>query len=85
MAFYRTLLGIRTVQAISENSIQLEYDVADRGVVTLLLEYDPSTHRLVDARVSSDPASLIPASRCIMYRMREMEMERQMSMPRLIE
>jgi len=52
MSFYRTLLGIRSVQAISENTIQLEYDIPERGIVTLLLEYDQSTRRLADARVS---------------------------------
>jgi hypothetical protein len=54
ITFYKTLLGIQTVTAISETTIQLEYDniAGTSNPVTLLLEYDPTSRRLIDARVS---------------------------------
>lgn len=52
IAFYKTLLGIRTVTAINETTVQLEYDIPNRNPITLLMEYDPLSRRLVDASVS---------------------------------
>jgi hypothetical protein len=52
IAFYKTLLAVRTVTAINETTVQLEYDIPNRNPITLLLEYDPLTRRLVEASVS---------------------------------
>ena len=52
ISFYKTLLGIRTVIPISETTVQLEYDIPSSNPITLLLEYDPLSRRLVDASVS---------------------------------
>lgn len=57
ISFYKTLLGIRTVMPISETSVQLEYDIPSSNPITLLLEYDPVSRRLVDASVSLPPSS----------------------------
>jgi hypothetical protein len=51
ISFYKTLLGIRTVIPISETTVQLEYDIPSSNPITLLLEYDPLSRRLVDASV----------------------------------
>ncbi|ODO11521.1 hypothetical protein I350_00301 [Cryptococcus amylolentus CBS 6273] len=48
MSFYRSLLGIRFVQAATDNELHLEYDVPN-GPVTLALAFDPLTKRLSDA------------------------------------
>lgn len=53
ITFYKTLLGIRSVIPISETTVQLEYDIPSSNPITLLLEYDPLSRRLVDASVSS--------------------------------
>ncbi|WVQ71594.1 hypothetical protein IAR50_001134 [Cryptococcus sp. DSM 104548] len=54
MSFYRSLLGIRSVQAATDNELHLEYDVPN-GPVTLALAFDPLTKRLSDATlVGSD-------------------------------
>jgi len=38
---------------ISETTVQLEYDIPSSNPITLLLEYDPLSRRLVDASVSN--------------------------------
>ncbi|WWC69508.1 uncharacterized protein I206_103450 [Kwoniella pini CBS 10737] len=48
MAFYRSLLGIRSVKAVSDNELHMEYEVND-GQVTLALHFDEVTKRLTDA------------------------------------
>ncbi|WVQ78048.1 hypothetical protein IAT38_000129 [Cryptococcus sp. DSM 104549] len=48
MSFYRSLLGIHSVKAASDNELHLEYDVP-QGPVTLALVFDPLTKRLADA------------------------------------
>ena len=61
LSFYRNLLGIRSVQAVSEHELHLEYDVpaGSRGksgegsTVTLVLVFDPATQRLANVRVCS--------------------------------
>ncbi|WRT67088.1 uncharacterized protein IL334_004054 [Kwoniella shivajii] len=50
MTFYRSLLGIKSVKAISDNELHLEYDVPG-GPVTLVLEFDELTKRFADARL----------------------------------
>lgn len=52
IAFYKTLLGIRSVQVVSNSVIQLEYDIKDGRVATLVLQYDEKTKRLENAQVS---------------------------------
>lgn len=65
ISFYKSLLGIKSVQAISESELHLEYDVspsapATRGAskqpisdsVILMLAFDPITKRLTNAEVS---------------------------------
>lgn len=58
IAFYKSLLGIRSVRAVSDNILHLEYDVSDsartsRGQsVILALSYDAVTKRLAQAEVS---------------------------------
>lgn len=51
ITFYKTMLGIRNVTPISETTVQLEYDIPSSNPITLLLEYDPLSRRLVDASV----------------------------------
>lgn len=67
IAFYKTLMGIKTVRAVSENVLHIEYDVSNsmstrqskRGQqppvnqsVILSLSYDPVSKRLAEAEVS---------------------------------
>lgn len=51
MSFYRSLLGIRSVRAVSETELHLEYDVP-QGPVILVMKFDELTKRLADAAVS---------------------------------
>jgi hypothetical protein len=44
------------VVPISETTVQLEYDIPSSNPITLLLEYDPLSRRLVDASVSLFPS-----------------------------
>ncbi|KGB74278.1 hypothetical protein I307_05009 [Cryptococcus deuterogattii 99/473] len=48
MSFYRSLLGIRSVRAVSETELHLEYDVP-QGPVILVMKFDELTKRLADA------------------------------------
>ncbi|WWD15623.1 hypothetical protein CI109_100045 [Kwoniella shandongensis] len=50
LAFYRSLLGIRSVKAVSENELHLEYDVPN-GPMVLALMFDELTKRFIDARL----------------------------------
>lgn len=52
IAFYKTLLGIRSVHVVSNSVLQIEYDTKD-SVATLVLTYDEKTKRLENAQVSS--------------------------------
>lgn len=51
MSFYRSLLGIRSVRAVSETELHLEYDVP-QGPIVLVMKLDELTKRLADAAVS---------------------------------
>lgn len=51
ISFYRSLLGIRSVQAVSDTELHLEYDVP-QGPVILIMKFDELTKRLADAAVS---------------------------------
>jgi len=61
LSFYRNLLGIRSVKAVFENELHLEYDVpapmlskskaGEKRAVTLVLHFDPATKRLTTAHV----------------------------------
>ncbi|KAE8538047.1 hypothetical protein D1P53_006114 [Cryptococcus gattii VGV] len=54
MSFYRSLLGIRSVRAVSETELHLEYDVP-QGPIILVMKFDELTKRLADAAlVGSD-------------------------------
>ncbi|WVR05241.1 hypothetical protein IAU60_002253 [Kwoniella sp. DSM 27419] len=57
MAFYRSLLGIRSVKAVSENELHLEYDV-DQGPVTLVLMFEDQTKRLADATLTGSDTDI---------------------------
>ncbi|XAO24064.1 hypothetical protein I312_102854 [Cryptococcus bacillisporus CA1280] len=48
MSFYRSLLGIRSVRAVSETELHLEYDVP-QGPIILVMKFDELTKRLADA------------------------------------
>ncbi|OCF36536.1 hypothetical protein I316_01786 [Kwoniella heveanensis BCC8398] len=50
MAFYKSLLGIKSVKAVSDNELHLEYDVPN-GPVTLGLVFDEYTKRFIDAHL----------------------------------
>ncbi|KAK8870084.1 hypothetical protein IAR55_000654 [Kwoniella newhampshirensis] len=50
LAFYRSLLGIQSVKAVSENELHLEYDGPD-GPVVLALIFDDLTKRFIDGRL----------------------------------
>lgn len=50
-AFYKGLMGIKSVTAVSETELHLEYDVSGQSIV-LMLGSDAITRRLVDAQVS---------------------------------
>jgi hypothetical protein len=55
ISFYKTLMGIRSVEAISDHELKLEYDLAPETSnchVALTLVFDPLTKRMIDARVS---------------------------------
>jgi hypothetical protein len=75
ISFYKTLLGIRTVVPISETTVQLEYDIPSSNPITLLLEYDPLSRRLIDASVRLFPSFSISFSFLLLLsqRMREEE------------
>ncbi|WWC61172.1 uncharacterized protein I303_103752 [Kwoniella dejecticola CBS 10117] len=61
MAFYRSLLGIQSVKAVSDNELHMEYDVPN-GPVILALMFDEVTKRFVDANlIGSD----IDISECV--------------------
>lgn len=49
-AFYKDMMGIKAVTAVSDTELHLEYDALDRSVV-LMLAFDPLTKRLVNAQV----------------------------------
>lgn len=58
LAFYRSLMGIRSVKAVADHELHLEYDIrakasqtADKGAVTLVLQFDPTMRRLANAHV----------------------------------
>lgn len=51
MSFYRSLLGIRSIRAVSETELHLEYDVP-QGPIILVMKFDELTKRLADAAVS---------------------------------
>lgn len=58
ISFYKTLMGIRSVEAISDHELKLEYDLAPESSnrhVALTLVFDPLTKRMIDARVSPSP------------------------------
>lgn len=58
ISFYKTLIGIRSVEAISDHELKLEYDLATESSnrhVALTLIFDPLTKRMIDARVSPSP------------------------------
>ena len=46
-AFYKDMMGIKAVTAVSDTELHLEYDALDRSVV-LMLAFDPLTKRLVN-------------------------------------
>ncbi|KJE02173.1 hypothetical protein I311_04229 [Cryptococcus gattii NT-10] len=48
MSFYRSLLGIRSVRAVSETELHLEYDMP-QGPIVLVMKLDELTKRLADA------------------------------------
>lgn len=48
MSLYRSLLGIRSVRAVSETELHLEYDVP-QGSIILAMKFDELTKRLADA------------------------------------
>jgi len=50
-AFYKKVMGIKSVTAVSDTELHLEYDARDQSVV-LMLAFDPLTKRLVNAQVS---------------------------------
>ncbi|WVQ70141.1 uncharacterized protein L199_008366 [Kwoniella botswanensis] len=50
LSFYRSLLGIKSVKAVSDNELHMEYDVPN-GPVTLALIFDEVTKRFADARL----------------------------------
>ncbi|WVW83168.1 hypothetical protein I302_105186 [Kwoniella bestiolae CBS 10118] len=50
MAFYRSLLGIKSVKAVSDSELHMEYDVPI-GPVTLALTFDEMSKRFADARL----------------------------------
>jgi len=56
LLFYKSLLGIRSVKAASENELHLEYDVptgtGQATSVTLVLLFDNLTKKLANAEVS---------------------------------
>ncbi|KAK6902882.1 hypothetical protein L486_08378 [Kwoniella mangroviensis CBS 10435] len=49
-SFYRSLLGIKSVKAVSDYELHMEYDVPN-GPVTLALIFDEATQRFADARL----------------------------------
>ncbi|WWC90102.1 uncharacterized protein L201_005035 [Kwoniella dendrophila CBS 6074] len=51
LSFYRSLLGIKSVKAVTDNELHLEYDVPN-GSVILEVTFDELTKRLVDAKLS---------------------------------
>ncbi|UOH81520.1 hypothetical protein LQV05_004191 [Cryptococcus neoformans] len=54
ISFYRSLLGIRSVQAVSDTELHLEYDVP-QGPIILVMKFDELTKRFADAAlVGSD-------------------------------
>lgn len=50
-AFYKNMMGIKSVTAVSDTELHLEYDAPDQSVV-LMLAFDPVTKRLVNAQAS---------------------------------
>ncbi|WVF72244.1 hypothetical protein IAT40_007056 [Kwoniella sp. CBS 6097] len=50
MSFYKSLLGIKSVKAASDNELHLEYDVPN-GPVTLALVFDEYNKRFIDAHL----------------------------------
>jgi len=52
IAFYKTLMGIRSVTAASEHSLHLEYDTPNQSPVTLMLDFEMGTRALIGAEVS---------------------------------
>ena len=60
LGFYRTLLGIRSVRAVSDRELHIEYDVPsigpsarnEKNTITLILQFDPASRRLTNAHVS---------------------------------
>ena len=63
LAFYRNLLGIHSVKAVSDNELHLEYDVSsktgqhpnngEKAAFKLVLQFDPATKRLANGYVSA--------------------------------
>lgn len=47
------MLGIRSVQAVSDTELHLEYDVP-QGPIILVMKFDELTKRFADAAVSFD-------------------------------
>jgi len=45
-------MGIRSVTAVSDHSLQLEYDTPAQEPVTLMLDFEMGTKALVGAEVS---------------------------------
>ncbi|WVQ98684.1 hypothetical protein IAU59_005815 [Kwoniella sp. CBS 9459] len=50
MTFYKSLLGIKSIKAVSDNELHMEYDVP-HGPVTLALMFDEYNKRFIDAHL----------------------------------
>jgi hypothetical protein len=51
IGMYKSLLGIQTIQQLNDNELHITYDIPD-GAMTLAMQLDSRTKRLVDAMVS---------------------------------
>lgn len=51
---YKSLLGIQTIQQLNDNELHITYE-APQGPMTLAMQLDSRTKRLVDAMVSLLP------------------------------
>ncbi|KAK1925016.1 hypothetical protein DB88DRAFT_487631 [Papiliotrema laurentii] len=51
ISFYKNMMGIRSVTAVADNELHLEYDVADGDPIILKLAFDPATRALSNAEV----------------------------------